>query len=80
MPTFGWIGKKAMVNHHRDVPHLLIHRDKDNSVGDLDAGLVQGDGFTGLRAVYEDGCKVPDERLSDLGLTFKQISHQVEGF
>ncbi len=45
MPTLDWIGKKAVVNHQRDVPYRLIHCDKDKSVGDPDAGnlMVQGD-------------------------------------
>ncbi len=34
MPTLDWIGKKAVVNHHRQVPYRLIHCDKANSVGD----------------------------------------------
>ncbi len=44
MPTLDWIGKKAVVNHHRDVPYRLIHCDKDKSFGDPDANnlLVQG--------------------------------------
>src|SRR5208283_3686926 len=38
MPVLDWIGKKAVVNHHREVPYRLIHCDKDKSVGDPDAG------------------------------------------
>ena len=53
MPTLDWIGKKAVVNHHRDVPYRLIHCDKDKSVGDPDAGnlLVQGDNLEALKAL-----------------------------
>ncbi len=53
MPTLDWIGKKAVVNHHRDVPYRLIHCDKDRSVGDPDAGnlLVQGDNLEALKAL-----------------------------
>lgn len=53
MPVLDWIGKKAVVNHHRDVPYRLIHCDKSNSVGDPDAGnlLVQGDNLKALRAL-----------------------------
>jgi adenine-specific DNA-methyltransferase len=36
MPVLDWIGKKAVVNHHREVPYRLIHCDKDKSVGDPD--------------------------------------------
>jgi len=81
MPPLDWIGKKAVVTYHRDVPCRLIHCDRTKFAGDPDAGnlLVQGDGFTGPRVVYADGGKVPDDRLFDLGLTFKQIPHQIEG-
>jgi len=53
VPTLDWIGKKAVVNHHREVPYRLIHCDKDSSVGDPDAGnlLVQGDNLQALKAL-----------------------------
>ena len=53
MPTLDWIGKKAVVNHHRDVPYRLIHCDKDKSFGDPEAGnlLVQGDNLEALKAL-----------------------------
>jgi len=53
MPTLDWIGKKAVVNHHRDVPYRLLHCDKSKSVGDPDAGnlLVQGDNLEALKAL-----------------------------
>lgn len=53
MPTLDWIGKKAVINHHREVPYRLIHCDKDLSVGDPDTGnlLVQGDNLEALKAL-----------------------------
>lgn len=53
MPTLDWIGKKAVVNHHREVPYRLIHCDKNKSIGDPDAGnlLVQGDNLEALKAL-----------------------------
>lgn len=53
MPTLDWIGKKAVVNHHREVPYRLIHCDPALSAGDPDAGnlLVQGDNLEALRAL-----------------------------
>lgn len=53
MPTLDWIGKKAVVNHHREVPYRLIHCDKSKSAGDPDAGnlLVQGDNLEALKAL-----------------------------
>jgi hypothetical protein len=45
MPTLDWIGKKAVLNHHREVPYHLLKCDKELSVGDPGSGnlLVQGD-------------------------------------
>lgn len=53
MPTLDWIGKNAVVNHHREVPYRLIHCDGDLSAGDPEAGnlLVQGDNLEALRAL-----------------------------
>ncbi len=53
MPTLDWIGKRAVINHHRDVPYRLIHCDKTKSFGDPDAGnlLVQGDNLEALKAL-----------------------------
>lgn len=53
MPTLDWIGKQAVVNHHREVPYRLIHCDGALSVGDKEAGnlLVQGDNLEALRAL-----------------------------
>ncbi len=53
MPTLDWIGKKAVVNHHREVPYRLIHCDGNCRVGDPDAGnlLVQGDNLEALKAL-----------------------------
>jgi adenine-specific DNA-methyltransferase len=53
MPTLDWIGKQAVVNHHREVPYRLVHCDGELSAGDADAGnlLVQGDNLEALRAL-----------------------------
>src|SRR6266851_7703532 len=53
MPTLDWIGKKAVVNHHREVPYRLLHCNKGHSAGDADAGnlLVQGDNLLALKAL-----------------------------
>jgi hypothetical protein len=53
MPTLDWIGKKAVVNHHREVPYRLLNCDKSKSAGDPDAGnlLVQGDNLEALKAL-----------------------------
>jgi len=53
MPTLDWIGKKAVINHHQDVPYRLIHCDSRLSAGDPDAGnlLVEGDNLDALKAL-----------------------------
>ena len=53
MPTLNWIGKEAVVNHHRQVPYRLLHCDKSRSAGDPDSGnlLVQGDNLEALKSL-----------------------------
>ena len=53
MPTLDWIGKQAVVNHHREVPTRLLHCDSSLSFGDPDAGnlLVEGDNLEALKAL-----------------------------
>lgn len=53
MPELNWIGKDAVVNHHREVPYRLVHCDSDLSAGDKDSGnlLVQGDNLEALNEV-----------------------------
>jgi adenine-specific DNA-methyltransferase len=53
MPVLDWIGKKAVVNHHRAVPYRIINCDPRESAGINDAGnlLVQGDNLEALKAL-----------------------------
>lgn len=53
MPTFDWIGKKAVVNHHLEVPYRLIHCNGALSAGDPNAGnlLIEGDNLVALKAL-----------------------------
>ena len=53
MPTLDWIGKKAVLNHHRQVQYRLLRCDRKLSAGDPDAGnlLVQGDNLEALKAL-----------------------------
>lgn len=53
MPTLDWIGKKAVLNHHKQVPYRLLHCDPKLSAGDPDSGnlLVQGDNLEALKAL-----------------------------
>src|SRR5437762_975359 len=53
MPTLDWIGKRAVVNHHRELPYRLLHCDPGLSAGDSGAGnlLVEGDNLHALKAL-----------------------------
>ncbi len=53
MPTLDWIGKKAVVDHHREVPFHLLRENAEYSAGDASAGnlLVQGDNLLALKAL-----------------------------
>lgn len=53
MPTLDWIGKKAVLNHHRQVPFHLLKEAPDLSAGDPGSGnlLVEGDNLLALKAL-----------------------------
>jgi DNA modification methylase len=53
MPTLDWIGKKAVINHHNEVPYRLLRCNRELSVGDPGSGnlLVQGDNLEALKAL-----------------------------
>jgi len=53
MPKLTWIGKEAVVNHHREVPFHLLKNNDDLSAGDPGCGnlLVQGDNLVALKAL-----------------------------
>lgn len=53
MPSLNWIGKSAVVGHHKAVPFRLLKCREDLSVGDPQAGnlLVQGDNLEALKAL-----------------------------
>ncbi len=53
MPTLNWIGKSAVVEHHKDVPFHLLRSNPELSVGDASSGnmLIQGDNLIALKAL-----------------------------
>ncbi len=53
MPTLNWIGKEAVVRHHKDVPFRLLEPVPALSCGDTDSGnlIVQGDNLHALKAL-----------------------------
>ena len=53
MPTLNWIGKDAVVRHHKEVPFRLLEADKKLSHGDPATGnlIVEGDNLHALKAL-----------------------------
>jgi adenine-specific DNA-methyltransferase len=53
MPTLDWIGKNAVVGHHKEVPYRLIKCDKELSAGEAGEGnlLIEGDNLHALKAL-----------------------------
>ena len=53
MPTLDWIGKKAVVKHHKQVPFHLLQGNDALSVGEPGSGnlLVQRDNLLALKAL-----------------------------
>jgi adenine-specific DNA-methyltransferase len=53
MPTLEWIGKKAVLNHHREVPYHLLKVDRGLSSGEPGSRnlIVQGDNLLALKAL-----------------------------
>ena len=53
MPILNWIGKTAVVEHHKEVPFHLLRSNPELSVGNPGSGnlLVQGDNLVALKAL-----------------------------
>ncbi len=53
MPTLNWIGKSAVVEHHKEVPFHLLRSNSELSLGDSGNGnmLIQGDNLIALKAL-----------------------------
>lgn len=53
MPTLNWIGKEAVVKHHKEVPFRLLEPVPELSCGLADSGnlIVQGDNLHALKAL-----------------------------
>ena len=61
MPTLHWIGKNAVVNHHKDVLFRLLEPVPELSCGTADSGnlIVRGDNLHALKALCAGGVKMP---------------------
>lgn len=53
MPALDWIGREAVLTHHRHVPVRLLEEDPEAGAGDQDAGnlIVEGDNLEALKAL-----------------------------
>ena len=53
MPTLNWIGKEAVIKHHKAVPFRLVEPVEKLSCGEADSGnlIVQGDNLSALKAL-----------------------------
>ena len=53
MPTLDWIGKRAVLNHHREIPFRLLEEQPELSVGDKNSGnlLIEGYNLRALKAL-----------------------------
>jgi DNA modification methylase len=53
MPVLNWIGKEAVLKHHKEVPFRLLEPVPELSCGDPDSGnlIVQGDNLHALKAL-----------------------------
>lgn len=52
MPTLNWIGKEAVINHHKEVPFRLLHCDPTHSIGEPNGNLfIEGDNLEALKAL-----------------------------
>ena len=53
MPVLDWIGKQAVVKHHREVPYRLLEPVPELACGDAGNGnlIVQGDNLLALKAL-----------------------------
>jgi len=54
MPTLNWIGKEAVVKHHKEVPFRLLEPVPELSCGPTDSGnlIVQGDNLHARCATF----------------------------
>ena len=67
MPTLNWIGKEAVVKHHKEVPFRLLEPVAELSCGDADGGnlIVQGDNPRRyLKELTRQECRAIDREKS----------------
>lgn len=76
MPILDWIGKDAVINHHKEVPYRLLNCDDKLSAGEANGNLlIQGDNLEALKALLPLYARhefhalglPPQDSLHDLG-------------
>ena len=80
MPTLDWIGKKAVLNHHNEVPFHLLREEPSLSVGDPGSGnlLVEGDNLLALKALEQENTRLR-RAVADLTLDKLILQESVRG-
>ena len=51
MPVLNWVGKKSVVNHHKDVPFKFLKRKDSKSMGNSENLLIEGDNLEALKSL-----------------------------
>ena len=51
MPSLSWIGKEAVLNHHKDVPFRFIERKDKKFITASDNLLIEGDNLEALKSL-----------------------------
>ncbi|MEE9369472.1 MAG: hypothetical protein V3V05_11520 [Pontiella sp.] len=74
MPTLNWIGKDAVIRHHKEVEFRLLEPDEALSHGDGTDGnlIVQGDNLHALKALLPNVCRPREMHLHRPALQYRQ--------
>jgi hypothetical protein len=92
MPTLDWIGKDAVIRHHKEVPFRLLEPDEALSHGDAAEGnlIVQGGtiltnvilgalpAHDGPQIIYAAATRLGAAALQRAGIVFKQTPYAIE--
>jgi hypothetical protein len=87
MPTLNWIGKEAVVKHHKEVPFRLLEPVPELSCGDANSGnlIVQGDSWLSMmyprlvllkKFLREDGAifvSIDDNEVGNLQALMREV-------
>jgi len=51
MPVLNWIGKKDVINHHKDVPFRFLKKNNKKSIGNSRNLIIEGDNLEALKSL-----------------------------